>query len=255
MTIGLVLSGGGARGFAHIGVLKAIEELKIPISGISGTSAGAFVGALYSSGLSPEEIYRVILSRGILKSLSFSWSRLGLLSLDKVEKILKEYIPHNTFEKLNIPLTVCSVQIQKGETVYFDKGELIKPVLGSCAIPGVFKPVMLGGIAYVDGGVGNNFPLEPIDKKYDKTIGVNLLPQEKEKPVKTAKDIIIKSLMMAIRERSMAKEHLFDVIIRPKNIQNFSEFDIQSAEKLFQVGYETAMETLNYSNLDLSFGK
>jgi NTE family protein len=244
MKIGLVLSGGGARGFAHLGVLKAFEEKKIPIHAISGSSAGALVGALFSNGIPPEEIMKIILAKGVMQSLKFSWSKMGLFSFDKVEVLLRQHIPHDRFENLKIPMHVCAMNLQYGEATYFSEGDLIKPILASCAIPGIFSPVKINGKAYIDGGVINNLPIEPLENITDIQIGVNIMPVEKRMPVNSAKDILMKCLMIAIGEKSLLKEPKFDLMINPNKIRSYSGFKTDSANEVFELGYQTALKDL-----------
>ncbi len=244
MKIGLVLSGGGARGFAHLGALKALEEKNIPISAISGTSAGSLVGALYANGLKPDDIMKIVLAKGVMQSLKFSWSKMGLFSFDKVEVLLREHIPHDSFAKLKIPFFACAMNLKEGEAKFFSEGELIKPVLASCAIPGIFSPVKINGDAYIDGGVINNLPIEPLESITDLQIGVNIMPVEKNMPVNSAKDIMMKCLMIAIGEKSQAKEHKFDLMINPENIRNYSAFKTVAADTVFDLGYVSTMKAL-----------
>ena len=103
MTVGLVLSGGGARGIAHLGVLKALQEKKIKISGISGCSAGSIVGAMFAAGYSPDHIFEIVVSTATLRAMRPAWSRSGLLKMQRAEEVYLKYIPHNSFERLKIP--------------------------------------------------------------------------------------------------------------------------------------------------------
>ena len=121
--IGIALSGGGARGIAHLGVLKALNEAGINADIISGTSAGALVGALYSAGNSPDECLEIIKKTNALGVVwpSFSWK--GLLSIDKLAAILQDHLP-TTFAELENPLIVTATEINQGKSVYFEEGEL-----------------------------------------------------------------------------------------------------------------------------------
>ena len=126
MKIGIALSGGGAKGIAHLGVLKALEENQIKIDIVSGTSSGAICGAFYCSGIPPEEILKIITQTKILKhfKLTFSWN--GLLDINKIGNILTKHLPGNSFEDLKIPLIVAATELRNGTTKYFKKGELIR---------------------------------------------------------------------------------------------------------------------------------
>jgi NTE family protein len=244
MKIGLVLSGGGSRGFAHLGALKALEENGIQPSIISGTSAGALIGALYCAGYSPEYISDLILNKGIFGNLKFSFSKYGLFSMEKVEKLLLEYLPHNQFEDLKKPLIICATDIKRGEPIYFKEGELIKPILASCCIPGIFSPVKFNGKYYIDGGITNNLPIEPLESYVDLKIGINVMPIEKNMPVSSVKDILAKCLLLSVGHQSEYKKGKFDILIQPKNIGRFDGLKLKNANEMFELGYESTKEQL-----------
>lgn len=248
MKIGLVLSGGGSRGFGHLGVLKALDELHIKPNIISGTSAGSLVGALYAAGYPPSEISEIILKKGISGNIKLAFNKMGIFSLEKVEKLVQEFIPENSFEKLKIPLIVATTEIRRGELVYFRTGNnLAKAVTASCAIPGIFAPVIIDGKSYIDGGVLNNMPVEPLEDEVDLKIGINVMPIERKMPVHSAKDIIMKSLMMSIGEQSARKNHRFDILIEPKNIVHYNGLSLKNAKEMFDLGYSTAIQQLQKS--------
>lgn len=154
----MVLSGGGARGLAHIGVLEVLEERGPEIQVISGASMGAIVGALWAAGHSAREILE--LARGI------PWLRLfhlrlhrGLLSQERLEALLRQHLPPR-FEDLRKPLAVSAVDLRSGRVAYFHEGDLPQAVLASATYPGVLRPVQRGEGWYVDGGVLDNLPLD-----------------------------------------------------------------------------------------------
>src|SRR4051812_29128314 len=131
MKIGLALSGGGARGVAHLGVLKALLEHGIEPAMISGVSAGAIAGSLYAAGYQPDEILEIIISTKMFRFLRPAMSRVGILKMDRTDAIYLKYLTGNSFEALKIPLIVSATNLNRGETVYFDRGELIKPIQAS----------------------------------------------------------------------------------------------------------------------------
>ncbi len=248
MKIGLVLSGGGSRGFGHLGVLKTLEELHIKPDIISGASAGSLVGALYSAGYSPSEISEIILKKGISGNIKLAFNKMGIFSMEKVEKLIQEYIPEDSFEKLKIPLILAATEIIRGELVYFRSGNnLAKAVTASCAIPGVFAPITIDGKSYIDGGVLNNMPVEPLEHEVDLKIGINVMPIERKMPVHSAKDIIMKSLMMSIGQQSARKHEKFDILIEPKNIIHYNGMSLKNAQQMFDLGYETAIVQMEKS--------
>jgi NTE family protein len=242
MKIGLVLSGGGARGIAHLGVLKALLEKGIEISMISGCSAGAIVGAMFAAGYSPDHIYELVVSTNTLRAMRPSWSRSGLLHMNRAEEVYLKYIPHNSFEKLKIPLTVNATDLYAGETVYFSKGELLKPVMASCSIPGLFEPVKLGDKTLIDGGVLNNMPIEPLLNKCDFIIGSHCNPYGIQQTSRSLTTIVTKALFLAINNNSQSRLAQCDLLIEPPTLKIFDPADIRKASQIFKAGYEFTQE-------------
>lgn len=171
--LGLALGGGFARGMAHIGVLKVLEEEKIPVDYIAGTSVGAALGAVYCSGVSAKELEELA---SILKFSHFArWtlSRMGLCSNDRLAGLLARTLKVHTFEELRIPLAVSATDFATGESVVFTSGPLVDPVRASCAYPGVFLPVNVNGRLMVDGLLAHPVPTVPLKQMgADKVIAV-----------------------------------------------------------------------------------
>ncbi len=241
--IGLCLSGGGARGFAHLGVLAAFDELEIPIAKLSGSSAGAFAAALYAEGHKPYEILEVIQRRKFWKYASFRPTKFGFMNLNKTARILKELIPHNSFEGLKIHTAICATNISRGVPEYFEEGELINPIIASATVPVLFKPVLIKGSRYLDGGLSNILPIEPL-LSCDLKIAVNVTPFHPRLPVKSIKDIILKSVYISVDHQSRERYNMADIVIEPKGIIHFDGFKMKHAEKLYQIGYESTKEVL-----------
>ncbi len=168
---GLVLSGGGARGFAHLGLIQALNEAGIFPDVISGTSAGAIVGVLYADGHTPGEILKLLNSGSRLDFMRPALPREGLLQINGIIKILQSSLRAKTFEELKIKLYVSATDLNNGKSVYFSEGDLINPVIASASIPVLFQPVVIDKIQYVDGGVMDNLPVKPIEKQCEKIIG------------------------------------------------------------------------------------
>ncbi|WP_341225276.1 patatin-like phospholipase family protein [uncultured Arcticibacterium sp.] len=241
--IGLCLSGGGARGFAHLGVLQAFDELNIPISMISGSSAGGLAAALYAEGHKPYYIQEFILRKSLWRYLRLSPSRMGLMNLRNTEKVLRELLPHDSFEGLKIPISVCATNMSKGEPNYFSEGELIHPLLASVAIPVAFKPVIINGDQYFDGGLSNNLPLEPLEST-DFKIAINVTPFIKRLPVRSFKDVVLKSVYISVDNQTRQKSLAADLTIEPEGIMKFDGFKLKNAEKMFETGYNSALKAL-----------
>ncbi len=161
-AIGLALGGGFARGIAHVGVLKVLEEENIPIRCVAGTSVGALIGAAYCSGLSPEELAQFA-TRVRFKHLArWTLSRLGFASNQRMIGFLNNLLKVKTFEQLRIPLAVTATDFSTGEGVVFHSGDLVEPVRASCAYPGMFLPVKIRGRMLIDGMLSHAVPTRPL---------------------------------------------------------------------------------------------
>jgi NTE family protein len=242
MKIGIALSGGGAKGIAHLGVLKALNEFGIKPHALTGTSAGSIVGALTAAGYSPEYILEIINSTSILKNMKFAFNRFGLFKIESTEAIFAKYLPHNSFEALKLPLTIAATDIQNGTVVYFDSGELIKPIFASCCLPGIFEPIKHEGRLLVDGGVVNNIPIEPLESDCDFIIGVNVMPIGDEVQLKSMKDILFRSLYVSVRNSSIPKLKRCDIAIEPPELYKYAGFEVNKANELFKIGYEYTLK-------------
>jgi NTE family protein len=249
MEVGLVLSGGGARGVSHLGVVKALEEKGVSISQISGTSAGAIIGALYAFGYKPEEILDIIAKTSFFRSVKFAWTLRGLLSISGLNDVLLKYIPTNSFESLKIPLTVCATDIKRGRVEYFCKGELIPAVLSSSCVPAVFDPYRFNGQLYLDGGILDNLPVKPIYDLCDVIIASHCNFITSEFDVRNFRSVIERSLLMAINGNTSVSKTLCDVLIEPPEIGKFSGFDLSHAKEIFDIGYRYTMETFTVDQL------
>lgn len=246
--IGLALSGGGARGFAHLGIIKALEEMGVVISEVSGTSAGAIAGAFYCYGIKPDQILEIVTSTGFLKSVRPAWSWTGLLSMDGFKEVMHKYLPDNSFEKLKIPLTVATTEIRLGKVTYFDSGELISRVIASSSIPALFDPKVLDGHVYVDGGIMDNLPVRPLVGKCDFIIGCHSNPVEQRFDIKNVKEVMERSLLIAINVNSSFSKAQCNVIIEPPELGKFGTLDLSRGKEIFEIGYQFVKQ--NYSKAD-----
>jgi NTE family protein len=160
MQVGLVLGGGGARGYAHIGVLKAFEEAEVIPVAIAGCSMGGIVGALYAAGHSPDDIHAMAGDVSILNFVSLGQPG-GIVGGSGLERLLAEHLPA-TFAELPIPLTVTAVDIQTGNLVVLRSGALVSALRATSALPGLISPMRLHERVLVDGGVLNNLPVDVV---------------------------------------------------------------------------------------------
>jgi NTE family protein len=237
MKTGLVLSGGGARGICHLGVIKALEEFGVQIDYISGTSAGAVTGCLYSYGYKPDEIVKIISSASLTRMLKLAWTWTGLLSMDGLSNLLLKFMPENSFESLKIPVTIAATEIRKGKIDYFTQGELVPAILAACCVPAVFNPVTYHGGLYVDGGVLDNLPVKAIHDKCDFIIGSHCNFIRADVDLKNFRTVIERSLLMAISGNTTISKTLCHVLIEPPDVGRFSGFDLGKAKEIFDIGY------------------
>lgn len=271
--VGVVLSGGGAKGYAHIGALKKIEEAGIKIDYIGGTSIGAIVGGLYASGYSADELEKIMYSLDLTNMIMNEKTRRELPFFDKSyrEKYILE-LPFDNFKlgfpnavssgqgtvdeltylfrhvhdvtdfnKLPIPFVCVATKLSNGEAVVFRNGYLPQVVLASGAYPSLLEPVMINGEKYVDGGVRNNFPVqEVIDMGADIIIGIDL--QEgllDDKDLNSATKVIEQIITYGIVEKSNVQAELVDLTIRP-NLLGYSVTSFDHKDAIIKAGRDAA---------------
>jgi NTE family protein len=249
--IGLVLSGGGARGFAHLGVIQALNESGIYPDVISGTSAGALVGVLYADGYTPKEILKLMNSGSRLDFMRPALPREGLLQLGGIIKILKTNLRANTFEELKIPLYVTATDLNNGKAVYFSKGDLLDRIIASASIPVLFQPVIINNICYVDGGVLDNLPIRPIERKCKFLIGSFVNPVGYMEKISGLINIAERTFMLSMSKEIIEKSKKFDLFVAPLILRNYKILDPEKADELFSVGYKATKEKLKEIDIDM----
>jgi NTE family protein len=250
MRIGLVLSGGGARGISHVGVMKGLDELGVKIEVMAGTSAGSIVGSLYSYGYTPDQIMKEVLAAKLFRSMRPAWTWTGLLSLEALGALIKKLIPEDNFSALKIPMTIAATEIRRGKPDYFNSGELVPAIMASCCIPAVFNPIQLNGNLYVDGGLMDNLPSKSIRDKCDLLIGSHCNYISGEFDVKNFRSVIERSLLIAINGNTMMSKSLCDILIEPPDVGSFSGMDIGRAKDLFEAGYKFVIENFSREDFD-----
>ena len=248
---GLVLSGGGARGFAHLGVIQALNEAGIFPDVISGTSAGALVGVLYADGHSPQEILKMMNVGSRLDFMRPAMPREGLLQINGILKILKTCLNAKTFEELKIPLFVTATDLNNGKAVYFSKGDLFCPVIASASIPILFQPVKIDDISYVDGGVLDNLPIRPIENKCRILIGSFVNPVGYIEKISGLINIAERTFMLSISKEISEKAKKFDLFIAPAELRNYKILDPEKSNELFELGYNATKEKLKEIDIEI----
>jgi len=241
---GLVLSGGGARGFAHLGLIQALNDAGIFPDIISGTSAGALVGVLYADGYSPKEILQLMNHGSRLDFMRPAMPREGLLQISGIQKILKTHLRAKTFKDLKIPLFVSATDINNGKPVYFSEGELIDPVIASASIPVLFQPVKINDISYVDGGVLDNLPVHPIENDCKVLIGSFVNPVGYIEKISGLINIAERTFMLSMSKEILEKAKKFDLFVAPPELGNYKILDPEKAGELYEIGFNAAKEKL-----------
>jgi len=239
--IGLALGGGGTRGFAHLGVIKALKEKGIEPDVISGVSAGAIAGSLIADGKSPEEAFDIIRSKGFSEYTRMRFPRKGFFSLDGLRNELNKSLLTKDIENLIIPFYAGVTNFSKGIAEYKNKGILVDFVIASASIPVMFEPVKINGELYVDGGLLDNIPFKPLQKICDKIIAVNLVPVLSTENVKGMKHIIGRTLDMAMNCKLPQIKEVVDLLIEPPKLRHHAFFSTKNAKEIFNVGYEYVM--------------
>jgi NTE family protein len=235
--IGLALGGGFARGLAHVGILKVLEEEQITVDFIAGTSVGSVIAAAYASGISARELGEIA---GLVRFKDFSrwsFSRFGLFSNDKMSIFLRKVLRARTFEELRIPLAVAATDIITGEAAVFTSGDLIDPVRASCAYPGMFQPVQIGDRVLVDGLLAHAVPAMPLrDMGAERVISVHLAAHwVKPRGPRHVFDVIGQCFSIAQDRMCGPWRAASDLVLEPE-IGEFGYDDFVRAPELIKAG-------------------
>lgn len=242
--LGLVLSGGGARCIAHLGILKALEEAGFSFEVVSGVSAGALIGALYCKGFEPEEILTIIKETRFYSLLRPSFKRKSIISMDRARPFLETYLGKDDFSFLEKTLFITTTNLNAGKSCVFSSGSVITPLLASCSIPVLFDPILIDGDYHADGGVLDNLPVTPLRGKCDKIIALHCNPIEAKDSLGNWKNILERSMMMTIAGQVYSKRESCDLFIEPKGLSEFKVFDFKKADAIFNLGYEFTIDFL-----------
>lgn len=246
--IGLAFSGGAARGFAHLGVLKVLAAHNIPVDYVSGTSAGSIAGAALASGLSVDEIIEMGKKISWFNMARFSFSPKGLLSNMPMGDFFKNHLPHKNFENLPIPFAAVACDLETGdEVVLKETGDLMTAVRASCAIPGVFVPIEHEGRMLIDGGVVAAVPTKAVRKLgAEIVIAVDVLASGATYwgAPSTLLGVFFQSALMLLRAASKAHHYRADVVIIPQ-IAHLRPDAIGKMDEFIKAGEDAALEKID----------
>jgi NTE family protein len=247
--IGLALSGGAARGVAHLGVVKALYEKDIRPDCIAGTSIGAIFGALLADGHDPEKLLKIFLGKRMVSYMGITFGKIGLLKMSGLRSDLDKHLKAKTFEELKVPLFITGTNLNSGKVEYFSQGDLVDKVIASASIPGLFAPVRINDALYADGGILDNLPVSPLKAKCRKIIGVHVNYTGPVDEIGNAMSIVERAFHLSIGARISEIAKNCDMFIEPEELQNYRLMDMSVAQEMFDIGYKKAKKMLEESRV------
>jgi NTE family protein len=243
--VGLALGSGSAWGVAHIGVLSVLSEMGIEIDYLSGSSAGAFVGALCAGGVCGEDLEEC--------GRKYSWRdagrisyipRMGLATNERMAEYLRRLIGKPNFEDLKLPFYVTATNLNTGKLEIFNRGPVIPAVRASCAIPGIFAPIEIAEQLYCDGGLLSNLPCKVLrDAGADFVIGVQLGTHPRTQKLESIFEVITRALEIALYGENAREIEAADLLIQPR-VNDLNEFGFDQNDILIERGKQAAYQQL-----------
>ena len=247
--LGLALSGGGAKGFAHLGVFRLLEECGVMPDIIAGTSVGALMGALFADGYSSAEIQALFTGREFSEFARLQIPKTGIFDSRRFRQFLERSFRARNIEDLRIPMVIVATDLDHGVSHEFREGPIVEAVTASCSIPIIFKPVKINGTNYVDGGVLRNLPASTIRDKCDFLIGVNVSPIPHAKYKSTIIDIASRTYDMMSKSNATKDIGLCDVVIQTDDIASYNVFNIKPMKEIIKSGYYEALKVFKENNI------
>lgn len=244
--IALVLGGGAAKGFAHVGVIRVLEQEKIPISMIVGTSVGSLIGGMYAANPDSFQLEWLAfkIDRNDILDFSIVYSKFGPVQGARLESFLEQNVKVKKIEETKIPFSPVATDLNTGETVTLDRGSLAKAIHASSAIPGVFVPVQFDNRTLVDGGVTDNVACDIARAKgADIIIAVNLSKDVKNYQIDSLVDVMAQSISIMMHRSTREKMGSGDVIIEP-DTKGVSMFDFSQKKQLMEEGMKSARQAI-----------
>ena len=241
MTLGVALGGGFARGIAHIGALKVLEQEDIPVDFMAGTSVGAIIGASYCGGMTSAELEDMARTLRFSDFARWTLSRYGFCNSDRMVRLFERTLKKHTFEDLAIPLAITATEFRTGEPMVFTKGALVDPIRASCAYPGMFLPVEIDGHSYIDGMLAYAVPTTPLRQMgADRVIGIYLSSNWSEaRPPRHVFEVIGHCFCIAQSKLSESWVKDANLLIEP-DVSGFTYDCFDRAQELIAAG-EAAM--------------
>jgi len=246
-TLGLVLSGGGARGIAHIGVIDVLRSHGLEPDLIAGSSSGALIGALAAAGHSSEAMIEFFQKASPFRLSVVTMRKGGILDTTKVVDGFRAYFPDDSFEALDIRLFVTATDVINARLKLFESGPLIPAILASCSFPLVFTPTEVDGRWYVDGGVINNFPVEPLRGRCDVVVGHYASPLRtvEQTDLQSLLGVSERALEVGMHFHSRQKFHECDVMLSCPELGAYGMFDTKHHREIFEAGRRATLESVD----------
>lgn len=251
---GISLSGGGARGIVHIGVLEALHKYGIRPEIISGASAGALVGVFYAAGMEPLQILELVKANKMVKMFKWQMPSNGLIDIKKVVSLLEMNIEKDDFSSLKKPFYCSVVNLNSGHSEIKHEGKLFQWVLASASIPIIFEPQVIDGNSYVDGGLLNNLPVDCIRNQCRILIGVHVNHNGAQENISGIKAVAERTFRLAMSQNVRESLTKCDFVIDPPETRKFNTFDFKKADELFRIGFEETEKRIlqMFDSIDLS---
>ncbi len=247
-NLGVVFSGGGALGLAHIGAIKALEEYGIEPKYVAGTSMGAIIGVMYAAGYSADEIMEIVKEKRLYKvghliTLQSALRNNGMSTQKTLLRELQEFVPHNSFDSLSREFLVCVTNVETGEAEYsWTGGNLIEFVAASASIPAVFEPIVIDSVRYVDGGIVDNLPVKALRSQlkspWMKVIAIDVLPFIENFDAKNSIDMAQWSLRLLQHKNAEPNRASANYLIDCWALKEYHEFDFKRYKEIYQYGYD-----------------
>lgn len=243
--VGLALGSGGARGFAHLGVLKVLKEEGIPIDLIAGSSMGALIASFYGVGIEMERLYKL---SGAFKRkyyLDFTVPKMGFISGKRVKDFIRVFTHGKNIEELSLPVGIVATDLLTGEKVVFKKGPITNAVRASISIPGIFVPEKYNGRMLVDGGVADRVPVSVAKEMgADIVIAVDVSRVKRNAEITSIFDVIMQSIDILQTEIVSNREIASDIMIRP-SVEKYSSRAFTHIEDIIAIGEDETRKNIH----------
>jgi NTE family protein len=242
--IGVALGSGGLRGLAHVGVLRVLEQERIPVDYVAGCSIGSLIGALFCAGISPDFIWKLAKYLKRWHWIDLGIPKMGIFSGDRVLETLRLLTKGKNFSELNIPLAVVATELREGREIIFTQGLVAAAVRASISVPGIFAPFQVDGMLLVDGAVLNPTPLDVVRQMgADIVIGVDLSSGGESSKISNVFDVLVQTI--DIMERQLLKQRMehCDVLIRPE-LAHISPSSFDAIDECVALGEQAARNSI-----------